>query len=112
MITIFCDLDGCLIEHQYSYHDDMVLLPGTVEKIVEWNRAGYNLIITTGRRESAREITAKKLSAVGIVYDQLVMGIGGHTRVLINDLKPPHPKLPTARAINLVRNEGIGRLEL
>ena len=43
-------------------------------------------------------------------YDQLIMGIGGGQRVLINDLKPDGSL--TAGAINLNRNQGISNLEL
>ena len=43
---------------------------------------------------------------MGIVYDQLIMGVGGGPRVLINDLKPGKD-FNTATAFNLKRNTGI-----
>ena len=109
--TVFCDIDGCLIEHQNFYHQNMKVLDGTLDKIKEWDRKGYRLILTTGRRESAREITEKQLAETGITYDLLIMGLGPNVRVLINDKKPEDNKL-TAISINLERDEGIKNIEL
>ena len=90
--TVFCDIDGTLLLHHGDLHRQMicdpVLLEGTKEKLVEWDRKGYNIILTTGRRESCRKTTEEQLDQVGIFYDQLIMGLGGGHRVLINDLKP------------------------
>jgi len=109
--TIFCDIDGCLIEHQNFYNDKMVLLEGTLEKIKEWDRKGYRLILTTGRRESSREITEKHLSDIGITYDTLIMGLGPNVRVLINDTRP-NQKIDTALSFNLKRNKGIKDIDI
>ena len=113
--TIFCDIDGTLIEHAVPWESslptyEMKILSGTLEKLAEWDRKGYNIILTTGRKESLRNVTEKQLSEVGIFYDQLIMGLGGGQRVLINDLKPDGSL--TAGAINLNRNQGISNLEL
>jgi len=113
--TIFCDIDGTLIEHTVPWESSLPLfkvkiLPGTLEKLAEWDSKGYNIILTTGRKESLRGVTEKQLSDVGIFYDQLIMGIGGGSRVLINDLKPNNDI--TAVAINLNRNQGISNLEI
>ncbi len=104
--TIFCDIDGCLIEHQDFYSENMKVLPGTLEKLKEWDRAGYKLILTTGRRESSRNITVEHLEKAGIHYDHLIMGLGPDERVIINDKKPSSEE-NTASSINLVRNQGI-----
>ncbi len=109
--TIFCDIDGTLVEHMRpdlaaSVYGSMNILDGTLEKINEWDKKGYNIILTTGRRESMREQTVKQLAVVGIIYDQLIMGIGGGMRVLINDLKDNSTD-PTAMAICIKRNKGI-----
>ena len=89
----------------------MELLPGTIETIIEWDRKGYNIILTTGRRESMRCVTEKQLSEVGIIYDQLIMGIKGGKRYLINDKKPDGVD-NYAIAINLTRDEGIKNLDI
>ena len=113
--TIFCDIDGTLIEHAVPWESSlpsfkMKILPGTLDKLAEWDRKGYNIILTTGRRESLRKVTEQQLSEVGIFYDQLIMGIGGGMRILINDLKPNSDI--TAEAINLNRNQGIQQIEI
>ena len=110
--TIFCDIDGCLIEHQQYYTDNVVVLNGTKEKIKEWDKNGNRLILTTGRRESARSITEKMLSDNSITYDQLIMGLGPNQRVLINDLRPSDETLETAISHNLKRNQGIKDLDI
>jgi ribonucleotide monophosphatase NagD (HAD superfamily) len=108
--TIFLDIDGTLIEHSENVSNQITaepqILGGTLDTLMEWDRNGYNIILTTGRRESARKVTEEQLSNLGIYYDQLIMGIGGGIRVLVNDRKKDK-EYDTAIAINLKRNEGI-----
>lgn len=117
-LTIFCDIDGTLVRHdpphilQSSKH---VLRPlkGTLEKLAEWDKKGYTIILVTGRKEGLRKATERQLEEAGIIYDRLIMGIGGGKRVLINDLKVGDGIIKeTAKAINLERNEGIKDIEL
>lgn len=113
--TIFCDIDGTLIRHdapEVAFKSDykMTVLSGTLEKLLEWDRLGYNIILTTGRRDSMRAMTEKQLSEVGIFYDQLIMGLGGGERCLINDTKPDGTV--TASVINLNRNQGIKNINI
>ena len=58
-----------------------------------------------------RKSTEIQLAEAGIMYDQLIMGIGGGVRVLINDTKP-YGDFNTAEAINLNRNEGIKNIKI
>jgi len=114
-ITVFCDIDGTLVSHMTPTQStdpslEMLVLKGTIDKLHEWDRLGYNIILVTGRREGSRKITEAQLSKAGIIYDQLVMGIGGGKRYLINDFKP-NSNMPTATAINITRNQGIGDVE-
>lgn len=113
--TIFCDIDGTLIKHSgnlsnilnnYSNINENVLLPNTLNIINKWDKLGYNIILTTGRKESMRKYTEEQLSKLGIFYDQLIMGIGGGDRIIINDMKPNSNK-NTCYAINVPRNKGI-----
>jgi hypothetical protein len=113
--TIFCDIDGTLIlqespEVSFNSNYKMRLLEGTLNKLLEWDKKGYNIILTTGRKESLRKITEKQLADVGIFYDQLIMGISGGERHLINDKKPDGST--TAFAINLDRNTGILNVDI
>ena len=112
--TILCDIYGRLCRYPYSAEmgsyefdeNNMTPLPGTIQKLWDWDKAGHMIILTTGRKEGMRRITEKQLESAGIIYDKLIMGIGGGTRVLINDLKPDR-KGDTAIAINLKRDIGV-----
>ena len=113
--TIFCDLDGTLWEQgdpteiaKPGYQPKII--HGTVDKIREWDSKGYKIILTTGRKESLRDVTVKQLSFAGIVYDQLVMGIGGGSRVLINDLRANGDQ--SAFVFQPKRNEGINGINI
>jgi ribonucleotide monophosphatase NagD (HAD superfamily) len=113
--TIICDIDGTLIEHNKpdviaSGKEKSVLLEGTIDKINEWERKGYNIILLTGRKESMRKITVNSLAKLGIYYDHLIMGVGGGQRYLINDRKPSGDDY--AFAINIDRNSGIKTIEI
>jgi len=114
--TIICDIDGTLIVHtnpsSVARNDAQpVLLQGTEEKLREWDKKGYNIILLTGRKESLRKVTEEQLAKVGIFYDQLVMGIGGGKRYLINDRKIDS-KENYAIAINITRDKGLRDIEV
>ena len=112
---IFCDIDGTLVKHDppsltAKLDYKMEALEGTIEKLMEWDKKGYNIILTTGRKESLRKTTEEQLSRIGIFYDKLVMGIGGGDRIVVNDNKPDGRQ--TAFAINLERDKGIKDINL
>mgnify|MGYP000613199103 CR=1 FL=1 len=113
--TIFLDIDGTLVKHYGSlveqFSGSLSLLDGTLDKLSEWDKKGYNIILTTGRRNSMRAVTEKQLEDLGIFFDQLIMGIGGGSRVVINDRKLNKTD-DTAFAINLTRNEGISKIKI
>ena len=110
--TIFCDLDGTLTKHPKDVgliqdpNYELEVLPGVKEFLYTIDVNSYHLVITTGRKESAREATVKQLQRAGILYDQLIMGFGGGDRILINDRKTGNSR-DTAYSINLNRNEGV-----
>jgi hydroxymethylpyrimidine pyrophosphatase-like HAD family hydrolase len=108
--TIICDIDGTLVVHNKPSDAakkscELVLLEGTIDKLNEWERKGYNIILLTGRKESMRQVTIDQLTQLGIYYDQLVMGVGGGLRYLVNDYKPDGTE--AAFSINIERNKGI-----
>jgi len=117
--TIFCDLDGTLTKHPGPEFSTVLqdpdhrleLLPGVKEFLMKIDKERYHLVITTGRKESAREATVKQLQKAGILYDQLIMGFGGGDRILINDRKEGSDR-DTASAINVTRNGGVSNLKI
>lgn len=113
--TIFCDIDGTLLKHTgdivKNYLDVPKILPGVLENIKQWEKLNYKIILVTGRKECIREITVKQLQSLGIVYDQLIMGLPNGARILIND-KKPNSESNTAFAVNLVRNKGMEDIDL
>ena len=119
--TIFCDIDGTLVRHpnhdgKKRLHDipkpshKAEALPGTIEKLWDWEAKGYNIILTTGRKESMRRVTEDQLVEIGIFWDHLIMGLGSGQRYLINDLEPG-TEASTANGINLERDAGIATIE-
>lgn len=116
--TIFCDIDGTLVKFPDTVEgfkniptgeNKMELLPGSLDKLWEWETQGCRIILTTGRKESMRAITERQLNEVGIFWDELIMGLGPGKRYLVNDINNGSN---TAFAINVKRNEGIGDVAL
>jgi len=113
--TIICDIDGTLCKHvgaasTYARSSNMSELPNTIQAINTWDRLGYNVILITGRKESLRNITMHQLTELGVVFDQLIMGVGPGNRILIND-KKPNGELNTCYAMNVVRNKGLSHYD-
>ena len=115
--VIFCDIDGCILKvHEKGNCTKLLLLesellPGVVEKFNEWDRLGYKIVLTTGRPNSTREVTEAQLRAHGLFWHALLMEMGSNKRILINDIHPDYNE-HTAIAINLPRNEGLGKVDL
>ena len=113
--TLFLDIDGTLLyQYQDALRQSMVeprLLPGVVEKLAEWDKKGYRVILVTGRKESERKSTEEQLHSVGIVYDLMIMGIGAGQRVIINDNKPGLDAR-TAACVCVERNHGIADVDI
>lgn len=110
--SILTDIDGTLVKYDYDVavgnSDDAVLLPGAKQKMDEWWNKGYDIILTTGRNERLRARTERQLARLGLRYHQLVMGLTGGVRVLINDTKPDGTI--TAKAYSIDRNSGPAQL--
>ena len=112
--TIFLDIDGTILYHYGTLQEQLLespkMLPGVKEKLHEWDRKGYYIVLTTGRRECSRKQTKKQLADLGIFYNQLIMDITGGTRVIVNDRKSDGTI--TAGALCPIRNAGIKDLEI
>ena len=83
--TIFCDIDGTLVIHskptdaQLPSHK-LTLLEGTLEKLLEWDKLGYKIILTTGRKESLRKTF---LFGLVLITNQLLLQLKGLQKPLI-----------------------------
>lgn len=96
MKAIICDLDGTLADCRHrlhhvlpggpmnwtAFHDELHLDPviEPVKKIVNSAWTGDNVILTTGRPESHRELTEQWLRDNDVNYDELYMRPTGDTR--------------------------------
>ena len=88
--TIFCDIDGTLVKHvppstSSTPTHKMELLDGTLEKLLDWDKKGYYIILTTGRKESLRKITEQQLSEVGIFYDSLFFTLASKSNGFVSN---------------------------
>lgn len=113
-VTIFCDIDGTLLKHSHTISDalsnDPQLLPGVREKLNQWDSQGHTIVLVTARKESTRSATEAQLQALGIAYDQLLMGVTSGARVIINDkLSETAPN--RARAVNVLTDQGFASVD-
>lgn len=115
--TMVVDVDGVIFKQVGIWPNiDLIdpkkhLLPGVRERFLEWEMKGYRIILMTGRADNYRRVTEEQLQMAGIPYHHLVMAVGMGQRVLINNLKPEEPEIPTALAINLVVDRGFADIE-
>lgn len=108
--TIFCDIDGTILQHLHKFSDVIktqpILLDDVITKFNEWDSYGHKIILCTARKESARDITEKQLKDLGICWDQLIMGITSGVRVLIND-KLNDNDVDRSVSVNVITNNGF-----
>ena len=108
--TLFIDIDGTILKHMHTisdvYQEPAEILPGVVEKLNMWDSQGHTIVFVTARKESTREITEAQLRQFGLAWNQLVMGVGGGRRILIND-KLNRDDPDRAIAVNVVTNAGF-----
>jgi mannose-6-phosphate isomerase-like protein (cupin superfamily) len=111
--TIFCDIDGTILKHKGDIKKNLLETPEILDKVnekfKEWDKNNYKIILITGRKEGNREQTKEQLKSLGIVYDELIMGLPNGDRIIINDKKENGIEY-TAYAYNLVRNEGMNNI--
>jgi hypothetical protein len=110
-MTIFVDLDGTLVGNSSAFFAPLHGSTGAIEPNVAWLRQRHaagrtQIIITTSRPESSREVTLRQLEALNIPYDNIIFSLLHCQRVLINDFAPTNP-FPSAVAVNLERNSGM-----
>jgi dTDP-glucose pyrophosphorylase len=112
--TLFCDIDGSILKHAHVASDVIsgtpLLLDGVAAKFNQWDSQGHKIILVTARKESMRDITTRHLQQLGLVWDQLIMGVGGGTRYIIND-KLMDGDADRAVAVNVITDGGFERID-
>jgi hypothetical protein len=112
--TIFSDIDGTLIRQvPFEELDPNIVdvLPGVKEKMTEWVNEGHYIVLTTARPEHLREVTKLQMINAGILYHQLVMGIGREERILINNNSKNTPDVNRAFAVPVHRDGGFENVD-
>ncbi len=112
--TIFCDLDGTVIEHQDvpRYDQPIRLLPGSKEKLASWMDEGYQVVLTTARHQSEQAELEKALRDEQVPFHRLIMGLPSGPRYVINDRKPSAMLVPQVVSYEISRNEGITHIAI
>jgi len=105
--TIFLDIDGVLVKHSSIHFPPYIGTSSTIDKNVNYIKSldsdKIEIILTTSRTESYREVTEKQIHHLGIQYKQLIMGLQSSKRIIINDYSSTNI-YPNCTAINLERN--------
>lgn len=106
--VIFCDIDGTLIMNQTrvgknSYSPLPITLMNNVNRMLHFQKNGAQIIFTTARSSTLRDMTEEMLNNLGFKNYQLIMGLLNSRRILINDFNEANP-FPRAEAVNIRRN--------
>mgnify|MGYP006432944749 CR=1 FL=1 len=104
--TIFCDIDGVLVENSHrTFGSGWGAMPQIVKNVNYINElfesGKHHIILTTSRNEKFRNKTEKQLK--GVHHHRLIMELPACQRLLINDFVSKRSKR-TAHAINIERN--------
>lgn len=105
--TWLIDVDGTILKHNGHKMGGDELLPGVK---VFWSSIPENdvIILLSARTHEEMPATLAFLHAQGLRYDHALFGMPKGERIVINDGKPGG--LNTAMAINVGRDEGLGKL--
>ena len=113
--TVFCDIDGTILEHEDNPSYDGNVKKKTLqgyEKLAVWKDGGYKIILTTARPEEQRKDLENLLLSKNVAYDQIIMDLPSSERHLINDRKPSFPMKQMAIAHEIERNTGLKEVDL
>ena len=106
--TLFVDLDGTLVINSGEHFEPVWgKTAGLKENIQAINRlyegGKVQIIITTSRKEEARELTVRQLKKEGLRYHQILFGLTHGKRIVVNDYARSNP-FKSCDSINLARN--------
>ena len=106
--TLFCDIDGTIIENQSEFGEKKygtkpIALQSNIDSIKNALVKGCQVIFITARSSKFEKITREMLNDLGFENCKLIMDLHHSKRILINDFTVTNP-YPSAVAINLQRN--------
>lgn len=112
-LTVIIDVDGCVLKHSgkgasHQWSSETGMIDGVREWFDQLEREGHYIILITARKESCRVFLEYQLRECGLYYDQLIMGVTGGPRVLVNDKKP----LCDRTAIGITTERNVCNTEL
>ena len=107
--VIFCDIDGTIIKCQSRVGENKfgtkpIVLQKNVNRLLELQNTGAQIIFTTSREPIYMEETRIMLNDLGFQDCRLIMGLLNSRRILINDFNNANP-YPRSEAINIYRDE-------
>lgn len=105
--TWLIDVDGVVLEHNGHLRGEDRLLPG-VRAFWAAIPPADTVVVLSARSPALEAATRAVLAAYGLRVDRALFGLPNGERILVNDRKPSG--LPTAIAVNLPRDEGLGAL--
>jgi hypothetical protein len=108
--TIFCDIDGCLVENSSEYFiPEWGNSKGLSKNIEIINSLFENnktkIILTTSRKSIYKDATINQLNNLNIKYHDIIFDLPHSKRIIINDYSSETNKFPTAISINIKRDQ-------
>lgn len=106
--TLFCDLDGTLIQHQSNpNYENEILIKDSLNTLNNFKKENKNnkIIITTARTKKKKIINL--LNQFKIPFDDVICNLNSGPRILINDVKPSLYFNLQSHSINIIRNKGV-----
>jgi hypothetical protein len=103
--VIFCDIDGVLFENAGEYCGTPWGENQPIQENINKINRKYEkceIILTTARPLSYKDITEKQLIDAGVMYDRILFDVMSR-RTIVNDFSRTNP-YPSCRAVNLPRN--------
>ena len=109
--TIFIDLDGTLVKHNYSpLVTQDSFLPGAVDFLRHARSAGHYCILTTNRSAEKSEAVLKELlTHYNFSFERVMFDLPVGVRILINDTKGTEVR---AIAVPVLRDVGLEDISL
>ncbi len=111
--TIFIDLDGTLIFHNSGLDLDGKSIGKVVPidtdifaKLTKFQQTGGKVIVTTARPAYSNTSLMSQIESFNFKPDQIIFGLTGGQRLLVNDIKPTAPHIRSALSMNIARNSG------